>query len=130
MQETWAIHGVYPDMGWMPDGIARDLGGGPDPAPEAGVEPPGGRREGRSYRVEVIPFRVHDSRPVTEALRYPVEVAPKFFPLRMIRSAQTSPTATRSSSRRWAALGPQPAGRRAGDAHAQRDHFEFFPLLA
>ena len=67
MQETWAIHGVYPRMAWTPDSQEVVFWAG-----------------GRLWRLGTeigqtpveIPFRVKDSRRVTEALRFPVKVAP------------------------------------------------------
>lgn len=76
MQETWAIHGVYPRMAWMPD--SRELvfwasGRLWRMAAEPGATP----RE--------IPFHVKDSRAVREAVRFPVEVAPAQVPVKAVR---------------------------------------------
>ena len=81
MQETWAIHGVYPNFAWMPDGQAIVLWAG-----------------GKIRRVSIangeaaeIPFRVQDTREVTEALRFPVNVAPDKFDVKMLRWVNVSP---------------------------------------
>jgi len=81
MQETWAIHGVYPNFAWMPDGQAIVLWAG-----------------GKIRRVSIangeaadIPFRVQDTREVTEALRFPVNVAPEKFDVKMLRWVNVSP---------------------------------------
>ena len=65
MQETWAIHGVYPGMAWTPDSKSVVLWAG-----------------GRIRRVDVaskqvaeIPFHVKDSRKAAPAVRFPVDVA-------------------------------------------------------
>lgn len=65
-QETWAVHGVYPAMAWMPDGKSMVLWS-----------------KGKIRRVDmatgkdtVIPFRVKNSRKVADAIRFPIEVAP------------------------------------------------------
>ncbi|HKS22253.1 MAG TPA: amidohydrolase family protein [Thermoanaerobaculia bacterium] len=81
MQETWAIHGVYPSMAWTPDNKAIVFWAG-----------------GHIHRIDVaskavadIPFHVKSSRRVTEALRVPIDVAPKEFPVKMLRWVSVSP---------------------------------------
>ena len=98
MQETWAIHGVYPGMAWTPDSKCVVLWAG-----------------GRFHRVDVasrqvaeIPFHVRDTRKTSTAVRFPVDVltgvmaasaspavvgtakAPT-FPVRMLRWVSVSP---------------------------------------
>ena len=135
MQETWAIHGVYPAMGWTKDSSAMVLWAGgkiqrlslPATLDPAG-QTPGLVAATAARAAEVIPFRVRDKRQVTEALRYPVEVAPEFFPLRMIRFAQTSPDGKRvvfqALGKLWVKTLPDGRPERLT---AQRDHFEYFP---
>jgi imidazolonepropionase-like amidohydrolase/Tol biopolymer transport system component len=81
MQETWAIHGVYANFGWMPDSKAIVFWSG-----------------GKIRRITLdtrdvaeIPFRVQDTREVTEALRFPVNVAPDRFNVKMLRWVNVSP---------------------------------------
>ncbi|MNH49812.1 Atrazine chlorohydrolase [compost metagenome] len=81
LQETWAIHGVYPTMSWTPDNRAIVFWA-----------------DGKIHRIDVaskavseIPFHVADTRRVQEAVRFPVEVAPDQFDVKMVRWAQTSP---------------------------------------
>lgn len=81
MQETWAVHGLYPNMDWTPD--SREL-----------VFWTGGKL----WRLAVadgtlaeIPFHVRDTREIYPALRFDVEVAPERFKTRMVRFAQPSP---------------------------------------
>lgn len=81
LQETWAIHGVYPTMSWTPDNGSIVFWAG-----------------GKIHRIDVasravseIPFHVADTRRVQEAVRFPVEVAPDRFDVKMVRWAQTSP---------------------------------------
>lgn len=81
MQEAWAIHGVYPAMAWTPD--SRSLvfyarGGLHRVEAETGV-------------VKSIPFRVRGERRVMPAVRFPVEVAPAEFDVRMLRGVAVSP---------------------------------------
>lgn len=85
LQETWAVHGVYPAFSWTPDNRSIVVWAG-----------------GKIRRIDVatgvatdIPFRVNDTRRMQEAVRFPVEVAPDQFDVRMIRWAQTSPDGSR-----------------------------------
>ncbi|MGE4191314.1 MAG: amidohydrolase, partial [Thermoanaerobaculia bacterium] len=85
LQETWAIHGVYPAFSWSPDGRELIFWAG-----------------GKIHRLDVesgsdtiVPFHVRDTRQVTEALRFPVEVAPDRFPVKMLRWVEPSPDGTR-----------------------------------
>ncbi|MBV1856800.1 MAG: amidohydrolase family protein [Nannocystaceae bacterium] len=81
MQETWAIHGVYPTMAWTPDNSQLVYWG-----------------EGKLHRVDLksgnvigIPFRVKDTREVVEALRHKVDPHPKAFHTKMLRDVVVSP---------------------------------------
>ena len=81
MQETWAVHGVYPDFAWTPDNKAIVIWAG-----------------GKIRRVDAstgqateIPFQVNDTRTVQDTVRASVEVAPTEFDVKQIRFAQTSP---------------------------------------
>jgi len=118
MQETWAIHGVYPAMAWTPDDKALIFWSG-----------------GKLHRIDVvsktitgIPFHIKDTRKIQEVLRFAVEVAPDSYTVRMLRWVQVSPT---SKQVLYQALGhiyigdlPEGAPRRLT---AQNDHFEFYP---
>lgn len=81
MQETWAIHGVYPTMAWSPDSTALYYWAG-----------------GKIWRLNVaggspqpIPFRVSGQRSIAQALRFPHPVAPEQFSVKAVRWAQLSP---------------------------------------
>src|SRR5436190_11025667 len=81
MQETWAIHGVYPSMAWTPDNRSIVFWSG-----------------GHLHRIDVaskqvtnIPFHVKGTRSVAEAVRFPIEVAPKQFDVKMLRWPTVSP---------------------------------------
>lgn len=84
MQEAWAIHGVYPAFSWMPDGKSIVVWA-----------------KGKIRRVDVadgaarvIPFHIKDTRTITERLRFPIDVAPEKFDVRMLRWVTTSPNGT------------------------------------
>lgn len=84
MQETWAIHGTYPTMAWIPGEDALVLWA-----------------QGRLWRVGLdgsaaeIPFHVQDTREVRTAHRAAVAVAPDTFDVKMIRGARVSPDGSR-----------------------------------
>ena len=121
MQETWAIHGVYPSIAWTPDSRSMVVWGG-----------------GRIHRVDVasgehrpIPFTVRDKRQIVDAVRFPVDVAPERFPLRMLRWATVAPD---GRSVVFQALGhlwirPLPDGE-PRRLTRQNDHFEFYPSFS
>ncbi len=80
MQEAWAIHGVYPQYAWLPDGKSIVIWG-----------------EGKIWRVDVaaktgaqIPFTARVDQTLQEAVRYTQTVAPAEFPVRMLRDVETS----------------------------------------
>ena len=118
MQETWAVHGVYPSMAWTPDSRSIVFWAG-----------------GKIQRVDVsskqvtnIPFHVRGTRKVQEAVRFPVDVAPAEFDVKMLRWVEVSP---RGNQVLYQALGhiyvkdlPNGAPRRLT---RQNDHFEFYP---
>lgn len=75
MQETWAIHGVYPRMDWTPDGGAIVYWAG-----------------GKLHRVDTstgavtdIPFEVKHERAVAEPARFAVDVHPDRFDTKLLR---------------------------------------------
>ncbi|CAM2067126.1 PD40 domain-containing protein [Sulfidibacter corallicola] len=121
LQETWAIHGVYPGIAWTPD--ARDL-----------VFWAGGKihrlRVEDGKRVE-IPFHAKQSHTMVKALRYKTEVAPSEFDVHMMRWVTISPDEKRVV---FQALGhlyvadlPNGEPRRLTN---QNDHFEFYPSFS
>lgn len=80
-QEAWAIFGVYPSIAWTPDSENIVLWA-----------------KGHLWNVNVesrearqIPFEAEVNQTVTEAVRFPVEVSPSTFDVKMIRQAATSP---------------------------------------
>lgn len=118
MQEAWAIHGVYPTYAWMPDGQSLIV-----------------YAKGKIRRIsvtdgsdEIIPFRIVDQREMRRAVRFPVEVAPEKFPVKMLRWVQVSPSGDQVV---FQSLGylyvrnlPDGQPRRLTN---QSEHFEFYP---
>ncbi len=81
MQETWAVHGLYPNMDWTPDSQSLVFWA-----------------QGKIWKIAVtsgevveIPFRVVDSRELYTPIQFPVDVAPDRFDTRMVRFARRSP---------------------------------------
>jgi imidazolonepropionase-like amidohydrolase/Tol biopolymer transport system component len=121
MQETWTVHGTYPAMAWTPD--SRSIvfwAGGKIRRIDAG-----------SRQVAEIPFHVRSSRTLTEAVRFPIEVAPEKLETKMLRWVQVAPGGERAV---YQALGhlwikdlPNGAPRRLT---RQNDHWELFPSFS
>ncbi|MEM9617128.1 MAG: amidohydrolase family protein [Pseudomonadota bacterium] len=81
LQEIWAVHGVYPNMDWTPDGRSLVFWAG-----------------GKIRRLNVatgadsvIPFSVNDTRAVVEPPRPDVAVAPDEFKTTLPRFVSVSP---------------------------------------
>ncbi len=85
MQETWAIHGVYPAMAWTPDSASIVFWAG------GKIQ----RVNLATREVATIPFHVKASRRLYEAVRFPVEVAPRNFDVKMLRWVEVSPQGDR-----------------------------------
>ena len=81
LQETWAIHGLYPQMAWNPAGDTLYYWAG-------------GRLNSinlDSRSKTIIPFQVDDSRTMTQALRFRQQLAPPQFEVKALRFATVSP---------------------------------------
>jgi imidazolonepropionase-like amidohydrolase/Tol biopolymer transport system component len=119
MQETWAIHGVYPSMAWTPDNRSLVVWAG------GKIK----RIDVASKTVSEIPFHVQGSRSVQEAVRFPVEVAPDDFKVRMLRWTAVNPQGDRVVYQALGHLWIKDL--RSGGAPRrltrQSDHFEFYP---
>src|SRR5258708_22725464 len=118
LQETWSIHGVYPSMAWTPDDKSLVFWA-------AGHLH---RIDMASKQVADIPFHVKATRSVTDAVRFPIEVAPALFPVKMLRWVSVSPNGKQVV---YGALGyiyvrdlPNGTPHRLTK---QSDHFEFYP---
>ncbi|HEV7765959.1 MAG TPA: amidohydrolase family protein [Thermoanaerobaculia bacterium] len=118
MQETWAVHGVYPSMAWTPDSKSLVFWAG------GGIH----RIDVASKQVANIPFHVTGTRRVQEAVRVPIDVAPANFDVKMLRWTEVSP---RGNQVVYQALGylyvrdlPNGTPRRLTK---QSDHYEFYP---
>ncbi len=102
LQEAWAVHGLYPQYAWMPDGQALVIWG-----------------EGRIWRVDVasgrgteVPFTAKVEQTLNDAVRFPQKVHTPEFAVKMLRDVATSPDGKQVA---YGALGriyvrPLPAG--------------------
>jgi len=121
MQETWAIHGVYPAMAWTPDSRAVVCWAGGKIR----------RIDAATRAVRDIPFHVHATRRVTKALRFPVEVAPAKFDVKMLRWVEVSPRGDRvvyqALGHLWVRPLPDGTPRRLT---RDEDVFEFWPSFS
>jgi imidazolonepropionase-like amidohydrolase/Tol biopolymer transport system component len=118
MQETWAIHGVYPSMAWTPDNKSIVFW-------SAGHI---NRLDVASKQVTNIPFHVKGTRSVAEAVRFPIEVAPKQFDVKMLRWPTVSPNGKQVIYQALGYLYVRDLP--SGTPHRltrQTDHFEFYP---
>ncbi len=81
MQEAWAIHGVYTQYDWMPDGGSIVIWA-----------------QGKIWRVDVstgqaaiVPFTALVDQEIHTALRLEPEIAPAAFDVKMLKDVTTSP---------------------------------------
>jgi Tol biopolymer transport system component/imidazolonepropionase-like amidohydrolase len=130
-QETWAIFGVYPGFSWTPD--SRNIiisAKGRIWKINITTKVDDSRRVGSSTtrrEVTQIPFKVHIKQTITDALRFPQEVAPDKFDVKMLRWVTVSPD---GKSVLYQALGhlyiktlPNGEPKRL----TTDEHFEFYP---
>ncbi|MGB2867684.1 MAG: amidohydrolase family protein [Bacteroidota bacterium] len=80
-QEAWAIFGVYPGFSWTPDGKTIVIWA-----------------KGKIWKVDVqskketlIPFKANVKQSITDAVRFPQNVAPEKFDVKMLRWVTVSP---------------------------------------
>jgi imidazolonepropionase-like amidohydrolase/WD40 repeat protein len=120
-QETWAIHGLYPGMAWLPgnDGLLFWAGGKLN------------RLDLASKQLADIPFHVKKTENARKTVRFPTPVAPPQVDVRMLRWVSVSPDGT---SVVYSALGhlyqrtlPEGVPVRLT---TQDDHFEYFPSFS
>jgi imidazolonepropionase-like amidohydrolase/Tol biopolymer transport system component len=85
VQETWAVTGVYPNFAWTPDSSSIVFWAG------GKIRQVG--RDGTGARV--IPFRVNDTRGVTDGPHPQISVSPDQFQTKMARFAAAAPDGKR-----------------------------------
>lgn len=81
MQETWAIHGVYPTIDWTPDNKSLIFWAGGKI----------NRLDLSNNHSEVIPFSINTIKKVQQALRFKQSIEKTEFDVKMLRNVQVSP---------------------------------------
>ncbi|MCH7538307.1 MAG: PD40 domain-containing protein [Proteobacteria bacterium] len=119
LQEVWAVHGVYPNMDWMPDSQSIVFWAG------GGIK----RVDIASTAVTDIEFHVKDTRTVYDAPRAKIEVAPASFDTTMVRNAELSPDGStvvfESAGHLYTKALPDGQAKRL--TRDETDHFEYDP---
>jgi imidazolonepropionase-like amidohydrolase/Tol biopolymer transport system component len=119
MQETWAIHGLYPNMDWTPDSRTIVFWAG------GGIK----RIDVASGAVSEIPFHVKETRTAMKPPRVDVSVAPEEIQTHMVRFSSVSPDGQQvvfeSFGRLWLKNVADGAARRLTREDAPA--FELFP---
>ncbi|MBI1189952.1 MAG: amidohydrolase family protein [Tepidisphaera sp.] len=90
-QETWAVHGVYPAFVWVDGGKGIVFWAGGKIRHVDVPESLDAMVDAPMPESRVIPFRVKGTRSIANAIRFPIEVAPETFQVKMIRQAEVSP---------------------------------------
>lgn len=118
MQETWAIHGVYPSMAWTPDNKAIVFWAGGQLR----------RLALATGQAEVIPFTIRTTKKVQKALRFDQPIDQDEFQVKMLRQVQISPNgeqvAFEALGKIWIRTLPDGKPQRLTQ---QDDHFELYP---
>ncbi len=121
LQETWAIHGVYPTFRWTRDAKSLILWS-----------------HGTLHRVQLrdgkrteIPFHVRSTRRMLKPLRQPIEVAPKTLATRMLRWVRVAADGKHAVYQALGHLYIQALpGGKARRLTQQNDHWELYPSFS
>ncbi|MCG9710951.1 amidohydrolase family protein [Pseudoalteromonas sp. Isolate3] len=121
MQETWAIHGVYPTIAWTPDN-------------EQLVFWAGGtihKLDVDDKSVSTIPFKVETNKQIQKAVRFTQNIDSDIFDVKMLRNVQISPDGETAI---FEALGHiykrDLESGKVKRLTKQDDHFELFPQFS
>ena len=118
-QETWAVHGVYPNIDWTPDSKFVVLWA------KGNIQ----KIDMAAGTSEIIPFTINDTRTVYTPPRPRVEVAPATFETAMSRWGQVSPDGKsmmfESLGKIW--LRDVKSGETRRLTRDNGDHFEAYP---
>ncbi|WP_105168914.1 amidohydrolase family protein [Pseudoalteromonas sp. T1lg23B] len=121
MQETWAIHGVYPTIAWTPDNESLVFWAG-----------------GKIHKVavddksfETIEFSVNTTKKVQKALRFAQDIDQAQFDVKMLRNVQVSPNGETAVFEAMGHIYSRDlASGKVKRLTKQNDHFEFFPQFS
>lgn len=122
MQETWAIHGVYPHMGWTEDSSTLVF------YAQGQIQ----RLNVSDERVEQVAFRVQTEKQVQQALRFRQPIEEDDFTVRMLRHMVVSNDGQRAV---YEALGylyevELGSGNQPRRVTSQTERFEQFPAFS
>ena len=121
MQETWAIHGVYPTIAWTPDdkGIVFWAGGKIHQLDLA------------SKQVKNIPFSVNTTKKIQKALRFQQDINQDKFDVKMLRDVEVSPDGKKVlfEAMGYVYVRDLKSGK-IKRLTKQKDHFEFNPSFS
>jgi imidazolonepropionase-like amidohydrolase len=116
---------VYPGIDWTPDGKEIVLWA------RGKLWRIGSGHDGASGEPREIPFHVADTRKVFEAVRFPVEVAPEKFDVKLLRWVRVAPKGDfvvyQALGHLWSRALPDGTPRRLTE---DEDVYEFFPALS
>ncbi|OHU88211.1 MULTISPECIES: amidohydrolase family protein [Pseudoalteromonas] len=121
MQETWAIHGVYPTIAWTPDNESLVFWAG-----------------GKIHKVavddksfETIEFSVNTTKKVQKALRFAQDIDQAQFDVKMLRNVQVSPNGETAIFEAMGHIYSRDlASGKVKRLTKQNSHFEFFPQFS
>lgn len=117
-QETWAIHGIYPNFNWTPDGKNIVFYAKGKLA----------KIEVSSKKVSPIPFSAKVSQKLTDAVLFPQAVAPDQFDVKMIKQLAVAPD---QKTIAFQALGyiyvRNMSNGKVSRVSSDQDVFEFYP---
>ncbi|MFK7913054.1 MAG: amidohydrolase family protein [Pseudomonadales bacterium] len=138
MQETWAVHGVYPTMSWTPDSRSLMLWRGgkiwrADIKTAAVAGAGAAKRTKVTAELSEIPFTVTDERTVYPAPRPQLAVAAPEFNTKMVRWAQQTVDGSRVIFESLGKLYSKSTEGNSAPKRLTRDkgnHFELFPTLS
>ncbi|WP_448567153.1 amidohydrolase family protein [Thalassotalea ganghwensis] len=121
MQETWAIHGVYPTIAWTPDGSGMVFWA-----------------QGKIHHLDLaskqakeIPFHVKTEKKIQTALRFEQNIDQPNFDVKMLRDVEVSSDGKRAIFEAMGHIYVQelPDGK-AKRLTSAKDHFEFNPSFS
>ncbi|WP_338846107.1 amidohydrolase family protein [Massilia sp. W12] len=128
LQESWAMHGVYPSFAWLPGSRelviwARGKLWRVAPFDASGAPQQAAAKE--------IPFHIKDTREIRPALRFAQQAAPEQFAVRELRWPRVAPQGDQVA---YAALGKiwlrkLPDGK-PQRMSSQEQHMEMFPVFS
>ncbi|BBN82308.1 bifunctional TolB-family protein/amidohydrolase [Pseudoalteromonas sp. A25] len=121
MQETWAIHGVYPTIAWTPDNQNLVFWAG-GKIHKLAVE---------NKAIETIEFAVKTTKKIQKALRFAQNIDQDQFDVKMLRNVQVSPNGETAIFEAMGHIYKRDLeSGKVARLTSQNEHFEFFPQFS